>query len=61
VKLFLFLFLFFHSRENKPIFFDCFRRLQYLVAKGAILRKGQKIKTKFCKFSQTPNGRYNQL
>ncbi|KAI9512146.1 actin-like ATPase domain-containing protein [Russula earlei] len=26
----------------------CENRLQYLVAKGAILRKGQKIKTKFC-------------
>ncbi|KAI0282748.1 hypothetical protein BGY98DRAFT_57225 [Russula aff. rugulosa BPL654] len=31
--------------------------LQYLVAKGAILRKGQKIKTKFCKYSQTPHDR----
>ncbi|KAI0289645.1 actin-like ATPase domain-containing protein [Russula brevipes] len=35
----------------------CENRLQYLVAKGAILRKGQKIKTKFCKYSQTPNDR----
>lgn len=26
--------------------FDCSHRLQYLVAKGAILRKGQRIKTK---------------
>jgi hypothetical protein len=31
-------------------------RLQYLVSKGAILRKGQRIKTKFCKFSATPQG-----
>lgn len=32
------------------------RRIQYLVQKGAILRKGQRIKTKFCKFSATPQG-----
>ncbi|KAG8681066.1 hypothetical protein FRC08_015858 [Ceratobasidium sp. 394] len=30
----------------------CENRLQYLVQKGAILRKGQRVKTKFCKFSQ---------
>jgi len=35
----------------------CENRLQYLVAKGAILRKGQKIKTKFCKYSQTQHDR----
>ncbi|KAH9993029.1 actin-like ATPase domain-containing protein [Russula vinacea] len=35
----------------------CENRLQYLVAKGAILRKGQKIKNKFCKYSQTPHDR----
>ncbi|KAI0255423.1 actin-like ATPase domain-containing protein [Lactifluus subvellereus] len=35
----------------------CENRLQYLVAKGAILRKGQKIKTKFCKYSHTPHDR----
>lgn len=35
----------------------CENRLQYLVAKGAILRKGQKIRTKFCKYSQTPHDR----
>ncbi|KAF8154010.1 hypothetical protein B0H34DRAFT_74131 [Crassisporium funariophilum] len=28
-------------------------RLQYLVSKGAILRKGQRLTTKFCKFSQS--------
>ncbi|KAF8750144.1 Actin-like ATPase protein [Rhizoctonia solani] len=32
----------------------CENRLQYLVQKGAILRKGQRVKTKFCKFSQGP-------
>ncbi|KAL0952735.1 hypothetical protein HGRIS_006966 [Hohenbuehelia grisea] len=32
----------------------CENRLQYLVQKGAILRKGQRVTTKFCKFSQTP-------
>lgn len=31
-------------------------RVQYLVQKGAILRKGQRIKTKFCKFSHNPQG-----
>ncbi|KAF5375362.1 hypothetical protein D9615_008000 [Tricholomella constricta] len=31
----------------------CENRLQYLVSKGAILRKGQRLTTKFCKFSQT--------
>lgn len=35
----------------------CENRLQYLVAKGAILRKGQKVRTKFCKFSQTSQDR----
>jgi hypothetical protein len=29
----------------------CENRLQYLVSKGAILRKGQRLTTKFCKFS----------
>lgn len=32
-------------------------RLQYLVSKGAILRKGQRVRTKFCKFSATPQDR----
>ncbi|KAJ8516208.1 hypothetical protein ONZ45_g6483 [Pleurotus djamor] len=32
----------------------CENRLQYLVQKGAIIRKGQRITTKFCKFSQSP-------
>lgn len=32
----------------------CDNRLQYLVTKGAILRKGQRIITQFCKFSATP-------
>lgn len=35
----------------------CENRLQYLVAKGAILRKGQKVRTKFCKYSQSPQDR----
>ncbi|KAG6334314.1 hypothetical protein ID866_4779 [Astraeus odoratus] len=38
---------------NVPI---CENRLQYLVVKGAILRKGQRLKTKFCKFSQNGQG-----
>ncbi|KAI6113468.1 hypothetical protein EDD16DRAFT_1137510 [Pisolithus croceorrhizus] len=37
------------NSANVPI---CENRLQYLVVKGAILRKGQRVKTKFCKFSQ---------
>ncbi|KAF9529066.1 hypothetical protein CPB83DRAFT_790568 [Crepidotus variabilis] len=32
----------------------CENRLQYLVSKGAILRKGQRLTTKFCKYSQSP-------
>jgi hypothetical protein len=36
----------------------CQPRLQYLVQKGAILRKGQRIKTKFCKFSSSSEGAY---
>ncbi|KAJ3550483.1 hypothetical protein NMY22_g464 [Coprinellus aureogranulatus] len=31
----------------------CENRLQYLVSKGAIIRKGQRLTTKFCKFSQS--------
>jgi len=31
----------------------CENRLQYLVSKGAILRKGQRLTTKFCKFSHS--------
>ncbi|KAF8904785.1 hypothetical protein CPB84DRAFT_1677131 [Gymnopilus junonius] len=31
----------------------CENRLQYLVSKGAILRKGQRLTTKFCKFSKS--------
>ena len=33
------------SASGLPVF-DCSNRLQYLVAKGAILRKGQRVKTK---------------
>ncbi|RXW12274.1 hypothetical protein EST38_g13579 [Candolleomyces aberdarensis] len=33
----------------------CENRLQYLVSKGAIIRKGQRLTTKFCKFSQSPS------
>ncbi|VDC04739.1 unnamed protein product [Peniophora sp. CBMAI 1063] len=35
----------------------CENRLQYLVAKNAILRKGQVVKTKFTKFSQSTQDR----
>ncbi len=34
----------------------CENRLQYLVSKGGIVRKGQRVRTKFCKFSATPQG-----
>ncbi|KAM0786232.1 hypothetical protein ACM66B_007033 [Microbotryomycetes sp. NB124-2] len=33
----------------------CENRLSYLVAKGAVLRKGQRLKSRFCKFSRGPN------
>ncbi|GAA5914368.1 Hsp70 family protein [Sporobolomyces salmoneus] len=32
----------------------CENRLSYLVAKGAVLRKGQKLRSRFCKFSRSP-------
>ncbi|KIJ61239.1 hypothetical protein HYDPIDRAFT_97047 [Hydnomerulius pinastri MD-312] len=41
-----------YIRENSASVPICENRLQYLVFKGAILRKGQRVKTKFCKFSQ---------
>ncbi|KAI0370869.1 actin-like ATPase domain-containing protein [Pilatotrama ljubarskyi] len=46
-----------YIRENDAGVAICENRLQYLVAKGAILRKGQRLKTTFCKFSQTPSDR----
>ncbi|KIM65535.1 hypothetical protein SCLCIDRAFT_1212271 [Scleroderma citrinum Foug A] len=42
-----------YIRENSASVPICENRLQYLVVKGAILRKGQRVKTKFCKFSQS--------
>ncbi|EGO02840.1 hypothetical protein SERLA73DRAFT_176256 [Serpula lacrymans var. lacrymans S7.3] len=42
-----------YIKENSAGVSICEKRLQYLVVKGAILRRGQRIKTKFCKFSQT--------
>ncbi|KAK4046962.1 hypothetical protein OIO90_006380 [Microbotryomycetes sp. JL221] len=33
----------------------CENRLSYLVAKGAVLRKGQRLKSRFCKFSKGSN------
>ncbi|GAA6040443.1 hypothetical protein JCM8097_004552 [Rhodosporidiobolus ruineniae] len=32
----------------------CENRLSYLVAKGAVLRKGQRLRTRFCKFARGP-------
>ncbi|KAH9922307.1 actin-like ATPase domain-containing protein [Epithele typhae] len=46
-----------YIRENDAGVSICENRIQYLVAKGAILRKGQRIKTTFCKFSQTASDR----
>ncbi|KAF8591765.1 actin-like ATPase domain-containing protein [Ramaria rubella] len=46
-----------YIRENNAGVPICENRLQYLVAKGAILRKGQRVRTKFCKFSATPQDR----
>ncbi|KZT24956.1 actin-like ATPase domain-containing protein [Neolentinus lepideus HHB14362 ss-1] len=42
-----------YIRDNDSGVSICDNRLQYLVVKGAILRKGQRVKTKFCKFSQS--------
>lgn len=41
-----------YIKENNANIPICDNRLQYLVMKGAILRKGQVLRTKFCKFSQ---------
>ncbi|OBZ74645.1 Heat shock protein 12B [Grifola frondosa] len=46
-----------YIRDNDAGVSICENRLQYLVAKGAILRKGQRLKTTFCKFSQTAQDR----
>lgn len=32
----------------------CENRLSYLVAKNAVLRKGQRLRSRFCKFSRSP-------
>ncbi|GAA5933864.1 hypothetical protein JCM3775_000308 [Rhodotorula graminis] len=32
----------------------CENRLSYLVAKGAVLRKGQRLRSRYCKFSRSP-------
>ncbi|KAF9445980.1 actin-like ATPase domain-containing protein [Macrolepiota fuliginosa MF-IS2] len=42
-----------YIRTNDANVNICENRLQYLVSKGAILRKGQRLSTKFCKFSQS--------
>ncbi|THG99119.1 hypothetical protein EW026_g3173 [Hermanssonia centrifuga] len=46
-----------YIRTNDAGVSICENRLQYLVAKGAILRKGQRVKHKFCKFSQNGQDR----
>ncbi|KAI5477442.1 protein of heat shock protein Hsp70 family [Pseudohyphozyma bogoriensis] len=33
----------------------CENRLSYLVAKGAVLRKGQRLRSRFCKYSRGPS------
>ncbi|KAF9074482.1 actin-like ATPase domain-containing protein [Rhodocollybia butyracea] len=42
-----------YIRNNDAGYPICENRLQYLVQKGAIIRKGQRLNTKFCKFSQS--------
>jgi len=42
-----------YIKKNDIGFDICENRLQYLISKGSILRKGQMIKTTFCKFSAT--------
>lgn len=46
-----------YIRTNDAGVSVCENRLQYLIAKGAILRKGQRVKHKFCKFSQSGQDR----
>jgi len=46
-----------YIKENDAGVSICENRLQYLVAKGAVLRKGQRLKRKFCKFSQSGQDR----
>ncbi|KAG8931511.1 hypothetical protein FRC02_002636 [Tulasnella sp. 418] len=46
-----------YIRRNNAGAEICENRVQYLVQKGAILRKGQRIKTKFCKFSANAQDR----
>ncbi|TFK82502.1 actin-like ATPase domain-containing protein [Polyporus arcularius HHB13444] len=46
-----------YIRDNDAGVAICENRLQYLIAKGAILRKGQRLKATFCKFSQTASDR----
>ncbi|KIY62877.1 actin-like ATPase domain-containing protein [Cylindrobasidium torrendii FP15055 ss-10] len=41
-----------YIRTNDAGVHICDNRLQFLVQKGAILRRGQRLTTKFCKFSQ---------
>jgi len=41
-----------YIKDNNAGIPICENRLQYLVHKGAILRKGQQVRTRFCKFSQ---------
>ncbi|THU93853.1 actin-like ATPase domain-containing protein [Dendrothele bispora CBS 962.96] len=43
-----------YIKNNDAGYPICENRLQYLVQKGAIIRKGQRLATKFCKYSQTP-------
>ncbi|GAA5951231.1 hypothetical protein JCM10213_003614 [Rhodosporidiobolus nylandii] len=42
-------------RENDAGVEVCENRLSYLVAKGAVLRKGQRLRSRFCKFSRGPH------
>ncbi|KAG7087569.1 hypothetical protein E1B28_013524 [Marasmius oreades] len=41
-----------YIKNNDAGYPICENRLQYLVQKGAIIRKGQRLTTKFCKYSQ---------
>lgn len=38
--------------RNKAGIEICSNRLSYLVAKGAVLRKGQRLRSRFCKYSK---------
>ncbi|KAF9006946.1 hypothetical protein BDQ17DRAFT_1423037 [Cyathus striatus] len=50
-----------YIRNNDAGAAICENRLQYLVSKGAIIRKGQRLQTKFCKFLNLLKAAYSSF